>query len=68
MTSKRWFFIGSLALLSACRTTPELRFNDQELITGLATPVLLAPGPNELVLEDFVTDVRRIDSIQIQPR
>ncbi|MBL7853985.1 MAG: alpha-glucosidase C-terminal domain-containing protein [Cyclobacteriaceae bacterium] len=67
MKRKTWFFIGSLALLSACRTTPELRFNDQELMTGLATPVLLAPGPNELVFEDFVTDVSRIDSIQIQP-
>ncbi|MFN5169430.1 MAG: alpha-amylase family glycosyl hydrolase [Cyclobacteriaceae bacterium] len=67
MKSMRWFLIGSLAVAVACKSTPEIRFDDQALITGLATPVLIVPGTNELVLEDYVRDTSLIDSIHIQP-
>lgn len=55
--------IPAIALLFSCQSKKETTFNDQGLIKGNATPILLTNGKNEINLEDYALDLSKIDSI-----
>jgi cyclomaltodextrinase len=52
-----------LFLLSSCK--PKIKFNDNNLIKGSASPVLLSLGETQINLEDYVLDVAKIDSVSL---
>ena len=52
-------------LFFSCQSEKEIAYNDQELIKGNASPVLVVAGRNEINLEDYVLDLSRIDSVTV---
>ena len=60
------FAVITLMLIS-CKTSKPVSFNDQELIKGNASPILVENGENEINLEDYVVDVSKIDSVTVPP-
>lgn len=52
-------------LIISCNAKKEIIFNDQNLIIGNATPVLIHEGINEINLSDYVVDLSKIDSISV---
>jgi cyclomaltodextrinase / maltogenic alpha-amylase / neopullulanase len=52
-----------LILISSCK--PEITFNDNNLIKGNASPILLSLGETQINLEDYVLDVTKIDSVSL---
>jgi glycosidase len=55
------FFIAIIC--TSCSQKKEILFNDQNLIKGNASPVLLSPGETIINLEDYVLDLSKIDSV-----
>ncbi len=53
-----------IGLLSACKGK-SIRFNDENLIVGTASPISINPDSTEINLEDFVLQTNKIDSISL---
>src|SRR5688572_5266263 len=64
-TSASILALGIILLLATCQSEKEYTYNDQGLILGNASPVLLASGRNEINLEDYVLDLSKLDSISV---
>lgn len=55
--------LSILTLLFSCKQ--EIKFNDNNLIKGNASPVLLSLGETQINLEDYVLDATKIDSVSL---
>jgi glycosidase len=60
---KKWFLTGSILLLLGCGVDTQVTTLNEPLIIGAATPVQLDLQHTQIVLEDYVTEPNRIDSI-----
>jgi cyclomaltodextrinase / maltogenic alpha-amylase / neopullulanase len=61
------YFVVLILFLSSCETSKPVSFNDQELIKGNASPIIVENGISEINLEDYVIDVSKIDSVTAPP-
>ncbi|MFN7655849.1 MAG: alpha-amylase family glycosyl hydrolase [Cyclobacteriaceae bacterium] len=52
-------------LIVSCDPSPAIRFTDEALITGQASPILIQPDTTVVNLEDYVLNVAAIDSISL---
>ena len=53
-----------LVLLFSCQE-PEIQFPEKSPIVGLASPIRLNPNETDIVMEDYFTDLSKIDSVTL---
>ncbi|MFN9863864.1 MAG: alpha-amylase family glycosyl hydrolase, partial [Bacteroidota bacterium] len=66
MNLKIRFYLVTLTfgfVLQGCKMDKPIKFNDQNLIIGNASPITLQGSRNEINLEDYVVDLSKIDSV-----
>lgn len=63
VTLRLCVFASMFSILISCAKQTEIIFNDQQLIKGNASPILLSPDKTEINLEDYVIDLSKIDSV-----
>lgn len=60
---RKWFLIGSVFILFGCKPDNKVYTLEPPLILGLASPIQLDLQSTRVVLEDYVLDPSRLDSI-----
>ncbi|WP_420315864.1 alpha-amylase family glycosyl hydrolase [Ekhidna sp.] len=60
---RRWFLLGSLFILFGCKADNSLKTLNDPLVVGLASPIKLDLQTTYVVLEDYVLNPERLDSV-----
>ena len=53
-----------LAFILSCQE-PEIQFPEKSPIVGLATPIRLNPKETDIMMEDYFTDLSKVDSVSL---
>ena len=61
----KWYLLGSIVLLAACSSnrSSQLEINDDPLILGTASPILLDLQSTRILLSDYILEPQRLDSV-----